>query len=183
MFVTGPDVNSGSDAAGGDVPETYSLENFKGTLDIQVVPYLIADAENGVDYTLTAVTSDATGCATTGGGGGGGTPTPNEFVRVFLDDATTPLVSHAVDTSAGPDTFDIAVDVPTGDHTLRVEWEWWGRTVATKSVHVSSGTPETTTTSTTTPSTTVADHTGKDNHPGPGDHPGKNGALPIRVTQ
>jgi hypothetical protein len=158
MTVTGTGgVDSGTDAATGNNPETYTVHGFKGKLGISVNPYLIADPANGVDYTLTAsitpttVTepdSDGDGvfdsqdaCPQVAGTGANGCPVAAlEHVHVYLDDATTPLASQDVDTSNGAASFAIPVAVPTdGEHTLRVEWERFGKVVATKSVTVSAG--------------------------------------------
>ena len=63
-------------------------------------------------------------------------PPPTESVRVYLDDATTPIGTQVVDTTNGPDDFAIAAAVPPGTHTLRVEWVYFGRVAASKTVSV-----------------------------------------------
>jgi hypothetical protein len=179
MYVTGTGgVDSGTDAASAGPNETYSLHDFKGALSIEIAPYLIADAVNGVDYTLTAVLGTQAPPELP--------PAPSEHVHVYLDDATTPLASASVDTLDGPDDFAIAVNVPDGDHTLRVEWERFGKVVATKSVNVTAGTPETTTSTTSTTTATGnghGDEHGNDDEHGHNGHGGPNAgvvAVPVK---
>ena len=161
-------VDSGSDGVTGNNPEAVTVHAFKGKLGIEVDPYLIADPANGVDYTLTAIITptgpstdpdtDGDGvpdardaCPQQAGTSANGCPAAvTEHVRVFLDNATTALGVANIDSSNGPAAFDVPVTVPKGQHALRVEWERFGKVVATKSVSVTSGT--------STPPTTKPPH-------------------------
>jgi hypothetical protein len=50
--------------------------------------------------------------------------------------------SQDVDTTSGPDAFAITVNVPTGTHELRIDWEDRGRVVATTTVTVTHTPPQ-----------------------------------------
>jgi hypothetical protein len=55
-------------------------------------------------------------------------------VHVYVDDVLA--ASQDVDTSNGPDSFDMTVNVAEGTHELRVDWEDDGEVIATRSVTV-----------------------------------------------
>jgi hypothetical protein len=81
-------------------------------------------------------------CPDEPGNSAGGCPIPaTEHVHVYVDG--TPAGSQDVDTSNGPDAYDITVDVAPGTHELRIEWEDDGEVLATATrtvVHRTSGT-------------------------------------------
>lgn len=150
LRVTG--AQSSTAGATAAVPETVTFTDVVGTLELEVNPYLVLKAE-GTQYTLTAEVTDGNAVDTDGDGvddsvdrcpdeqgtaENRGCPpaAPNETVRVFLDNATSPIASQPVDTTNGPDDFSLPVTVPAGTHTLRVEWVYFGEVVATKSVAV-----------------------------------------------
>jgi hypothetical protein len=132
LSAAGSGFDSGSDGATQSNPERVSVANFKGKLTITVDPYLIADPR-GVDYTLTAVLSPPPSAIASG------KRPVNEHVRVFIDGNTAWAAHQDVDTIDGPAPFNFGVFVPRGTHTLRVEWERFGKVVATRSVRVSAG--------------------------------------------
>jgi hypothetical protein len=133
--------DSGSTAASSNKPEVVTLPHVQGHLDIAVEPYLVTDEVNGSTYTLTAqintgTASDGDGdgvpdssdaCPTVYGTGPDGCPAPAaalEKVLVYVDGALA--ASQDVDTSGGADNFAIPVTVPVGNHTLRIDWSYFG---------------------------------------------------------
>ena len=136
LYVTGA-ADSGSTGATAAVPESVTLEAVEGYLDIRVEPYLVTDLLAGTTYTLTAtitplapppdgdgdgVPDDRDVCPGQPGEGADGCPiVATEHVHVYVDGVLT--ASQDVDTTAGPDAFDIPVTLPEGTHELRVEWE------------------------------------------------------------
>jgi hypothetical protein len=170
LQVTGA-ATSADAAASSSRPETFSASGVFGHLDLEVIPYLIDPG--GADYTLTAVITptgaapvdtDGDGvpdvndaCPAIAGTASNGCPDEtavNEHVRVYVDNANEAAGTQGVDTSAGPAAFSIPVDAGAGTHTLRVEWEYFGKVIATKTITV--GPAFATTTSSTTTSTTIA---------------------------
>ncbi len=156
LRITGA-ADSGSAAASDNKPETVTLTDVRGHLDIAVEPYLVTDEVDGSTYTLTAVITESQvvdtdddgvpdnqdACPTVAGDGVNGCPLPaQEHVHVYVDGVK--VASQVVDTTSGPATFAIPVTVGTGPHTLRIEWQAYGRVLATKSLNVSgaTGTPE-----------------------------------------
>ncbi|MDP1794263.1 MAG: thrombospondin type 3 repeat-containing protein [Acidimicrobiales bacterium] len=153
LRVTGA-AESGTAGAGAANPEVVSFTGVMGELVLEVNPYLVADAVDGTQYSLVAeivgdsepVDTDGDGvadsvdrCPTVSGTAahrGCPPPPPAESVRVFLDGATTPAGTQVVDTTDGPDDFSLPVSVPAGTHTLRVEWVYFGRVVASKTASV-----------------------------------------------
>ncbi len=131
-------------------PEAAAISGVRGHVDISVVPYLVTDETEGSTYTLTAnITplqiADADGdgvpdaddaCPNVAAATPNGCPVaPAEHVRVYVDGLVA--ATDAVDTSAGADTFSLPITVGDGSHTLIVEWEAYGRVVATKTLSVS----------------------------------------------
>jgi len=149
LAVTGA-ADSGTEGGTQARPEHVVVEDVKGFLDLKVDPYLIADAANGTDYTLTAIITpaeagpdsdgdgvpdDEDACPTVAAATADGCPIPaNEHVHVSVDGVRA--ASQDVDTTGGSAAFAIGVTVPTGTHELRVDWEYFGRIVATKTVSV-----------------------------------------------
>ncbi|MEY2472386.1 MAG: hypothetical protein QOK28_1715 [Actinomycetota bacterium] len=136
LHVTGA-ADSGTTAASSNKPEVVSFNAVKGTLGIDVEPFLVADEVNGVTYTLTAqitsaqiadrdgdgVADDIDACPDLSGNGADGCPVVAaslEKVLVYVDGALAG--SQDVDTAGGADTFGIPVKVPAGAHTLRIDW-------------------------------------------------------------
>jgi hypothetical protein len=77
-------------------------------------------------------------CLDEPGNGADGCPIgATEHVHVYVDGVRT--ASQDVDTANGPDAFDIPVQVATGTHQLRVEWEDEGAVLASTSRTVSVG--------------------------------------------
>jgi hypothetical protein len=135
LFASGKGYDSGSAGATSSNPEKVAAPNFSGTLAIDVDPYLIANPVSGVDYTLTAVLSPPK----EGAAAVAATARPvREHVRVYIDDTKAWAAHQDVDTLDGPAPFNIGLFVPKGTHTLRVEWDRFGKVVATKSVRVTS---------------------------------------------
>ncbi|HVT78944.1 MAG TPA: hypothetical protein VHD87_18020 [Acidimicrobiales bacterium] len=150
LYVTGA-ADSGSTAASSNKPEVVSFNGVKGELDIAVDPYLVDDEANGVTYTLTAVVNstpvvdsdgdgvpdDSDACPNQAGNGADGCPTTAslEQVLVYVDGVLAG--SNDVDTAGGPDSFDVPVTVPAGDHTLRIDWSYYGKVVASTTRQVS----------------------------------------------
>ncbi|MEY2567657.1 MAG: hypothetical protein QOE35_2186 [Actinomycetota bacterium] len=78
----------------------------------------------------------ADACPDAAGTGRDGCPVAaTEHVRVYVDDVLTG--SQDVDTVDGPDAFAIPVDVTSGSHVLRVDWEDRGNVIASQSIDVS----------------------------------------------
>jgi hypothetical protein len=129
LTVTGPHFDSGSEGATQANPEEVGARDVSGRLAIAVDPYLIADAPDGVDYTLrAAVTPRAARPAAAS--------VKREHVRVFVDDAKVWAAHADVDTTRHADDFNFGLFVRRGTHTLRIEWERFGKVVATKTVRV-----------------------------------------------
>ncbi|MGH3064721.1 MAG: thrombospondin type 3 repeat-containing protein [Gaiellaceae bacterium] len=77
-------------------------------------------------------------CPDTPGNGANGCPTgATEYVHVYVDGVLA--ASQGVDTANGPDAFDIPVQVASGTHQLRVDWEDEGQVLATTSRTVTAG--------------------------------------------
>jgi len=140
--------NSSFEGALGNKPEVVTLTDVRGELEIVVDPFLVADPE--VTYTLIAVVTpkpidDADGdavpdktdvCPTIYGEGADGCPIkPTEAVVLYVDG--TKSATQAVDTTNDSDAFDIPLQVSRGNHTLRLDWEAFGRVLASKSLKVS----------------------------------------------
>jgi hypothetical protein len=74
-------------------------------------------------------------CPEEPGNGADGCPiAATEHVHVYVDGALAG--SQDVDTTSGPDDFDVLVELPEGTHQLRVDWEDDGDVVATRSLTV-----------------------------------------------
>jgi|GEM_PF-919562 len=156
LFVSGA-TNSGSTGVTSENPETISLPAVKGNLDIRVDPYLVVDAEEGAPYTLTAevvslggdtdLDSDGDGvsdaddaCPTVAGASAAGCPiSAIEHIRVYVGGELAAI--QDIDTANGPDEFDLAVDLPTGTHDLRTEWERKGKILASDTRSVTRAAP------------------------------------------
>jgi hypothetical protein len=138
-----------ADGASDRKPETATLTKVRGHLAISVEPYLVTD-ERGSTYTLTAVITprqvvdtDGDGapdesdlCPTVAGADPDGCPVKRyEHVHVYVDGVKA--ASQEVDTTNGAAAFSIPVTVSSGAHTLKVEWEYFGKVLATKTIHVS----------------------------------------------
>lgn len=68
LYVTGA-ADSGTDGASSAHPETFTLTEVNGNLDIRVEPYLVTDVLSGSTYTLTAtITPSGNGLDTDGDG-------------------------------------------------------------------------------------------------------------------
>ncbi|MBA2608312.1 MAG: hypothetical protein H0U92_05215, partial [Actinobacteria bacterium] len=137
-------------------PETASLTDVRGHLTINVNPYLVTDEQNGTTYTLSAVITpkqvvdtdgdgvpdSADACPTVVGTGTNGCPPPvYEHVNLYVDGVK--VATQDVDTTNGPASFAMPVTVGAGSHTLTLEWQAYGRVLATKSVQVSGPPPPT----------------------------------------
>ncbi|MEY2398760.1 MAG: hypothetical protein QOJ00_1934 [Actinomycetota bacterium] len=142
--------DSGETGATKSKPETVALTNVRGHLEMVVEPFLSTDPQNGNTYTLTAVITpkqvvdtDGDGvpdssdvCPNVAGDGADGCPIQaQEHVRVYVDGVK--VATQGVDTSDGADSFAVPVTVAPGAHTLMIEWESYGRILATKTIHVS----------------------------------------------
>jgi hypothetical protein len=151
LHVTGA-ADSGTTGASSNKPEVVSFNGVKGTLGIDVEPYLVSDEQNGITYTLTAqvitqqitdtdgdgVSDDVDQCPNVAGAGADGCPvttTTLEKVLVYSDNVL--IGSQDVDTAGGADNFDIPVTVTAGDHNLRIDWVVGTvvRASATRQVH------------------------------------------------
>ena len=157
MYVTG--AAQGSSASIGQ-PERLVLEDVQGTLDIEVQPYLVLGVPS-TTYTLQAtivpgasgggdptvdtdgdgVTDDADVCPAVPGTGSTGCPVPSdETVTVYVDGAVAG--SEDVESSNGPDSFDIDVTVPAGAHEVTTVWTQDDEVLATDTrtvVHTAPG--------------------------------------------
>jgi hypothetical protein len=151
LYVTANDTTN-EDGASAAQPERVTVENVSGTVNARVSPLLVTEPE-GLTYTLSAVITPA-GCDNPAAGDldGDGVPNgsdacpkvpgttadgcaaPSEFVRVAVDGRV--VASQAVFTRDGPVPFSVAVEVPPGAHTLRVEWEARGETIASETISV-----------------------------------------------
>ena len=155
LYVTGATDSGTTGATTNNMPETVSLKNMTGHLDITVDPYLVTEPL-GSTYTLEAVVTPLDG-------GNGGLPEPDadrDAVPDAVDrcpihpgasaDGCTPLRATQVVVSSngttlgaadvhadyGPDTFEIPVSVPPGTNTLRIAWLDGDRELAAHTVTV-----------------------------------------------
>lgn len=144
LYATGA-ADSGTEGATADPSEKVVLRDVKGALSLRVEPYLVTDPL-GTTYTLTAtVTPTPTGfdsdgdgvadgadsCPDVSGNGSNGCPIEAiEHVNVYVGDAL--VATQDVDTSDGPDSFDIPVALAEGTHTIRIEWERRGDALASE---------------------------------------------------
>jgi len=130
-------------------PETVDLTKAKGRLEISVIPFIVPNT-NGVSYTLSAVigpksardgdgdgvADDKDVCLTIKGDGADGCPIKAyERIHLYVDGVKTAV--QTVDTANGPDRFGIMVELGPGTHTLKLDWEAFGKVLTSESVKVS----------------------------------------------